>query len=145
VFIYFFLGVFADIKKSISIERENIIFITIVIFLTSLIFGIFNIGIKLAFIVALIQSIYFLVFCYIINWLLIFITAIVAYIQIKINFGLFDGFSGGAISTSISLEKKEKKLLKEYNEKHYSDKADFVTGFLVYNQVLLFLCYSSYF
>lgn len=33
---------------------------------------------------------------------------------------------------------EEKKLLKEYNEKHYSDKADFVTGFLVYNQVLLF-------
>jgi hypothetical protein len=29
---------------------------------------------------------------------------------------------------------EEKKVLKEYNEKYYSDKADFVTGFLVYQQ-----------
>jgi hypothetical protein len=27
---------------------------------------------------------------------------------------------------------EEKKVLKEYNKKYYSDKVDFITGFLVY-------------
>jgi heme A synthase len=82
-----FKKIFNRIKKDFLPEKEYYIFLSIVIFIISLLIGIFTYGAKLAFIVALIHSIYFLVVNYIVTWLLLLLMSLILYIQIKINEG----------------------------------------------------------